>query len=69
MKTEQELKRARAALVEKNTEIMNLETKLERLYEQQRELVNYLDLNKCDGIAVTIDGLFPQLRQSHRSSG
>ena len=51
MKTEQELKRARADLVEKNTEIMNLETKLERLYEQQRELVNYLDLNKggCDG--------------------
>ena len=51
MKTEQELKRARLALVEKNIEIMNLETKLERLYEQQRELVNYLDLNKggCDG--------------------
>ena len=49
MKTEQELKRARLALTEKNIEIMNLETKLERLYEQQRELVNYLDLNKCGG--------------------
>ena len=49
MKTEQDLKKARAALTEKNIEIMNLETKLERLYEQQRELVNYLDLNKCGG--------------------
>ena len=46
MKTEQELKRARAALTEKNVEIMNLETKLERLYEQRRELINFLDANK-----------------------
>ena len=51
MKTEQELKRARLALSEKETEIMNLEKKLERLYEQQRELINFLDLNKggCNG--------------------
>ena len=52
MKTEQELKRARLALSEKEIEIMNLEKKLERMYEQQRELINFLDLNKtggCDG--------------------
>ena len=46
MKTEQELKRTRLALTEKNIEIMNLETKLERLYEQRRELINFLDANK-----------------------
>ena len=46
MKTEQELKRARAALTEKNVEILNLEKKLERLYEQRRELINFLDANK-----------------------
>ena len=46
MKTEQELKRARLALSEKEIEIMNLENKLERMYEQQRELINFLDPNK-----------------------
>lgn len=51
MKTEQELKRARASLSEKEIEIMNIEKKLERLYEQRRELINFLDANKggCDG--------------------
>ena len=51
MKTEQELKRARLSLSEKEIEILNLEKKIERLYEQRRELINYLDLNKCGGIA------------------
>ena len=51
MKTEQELKRARLALSEKEIEIMNVETRLERMYEQRRELINFLDANKggCDG--------------------
>ena len=51
MKTEQELKRARLSLSEKEIEILNLEKKLERLYEQRREMINFLDANKggCDG--------------------
>ena len=46
MKTEQELKRARLSLSEKEIEILNLEKKLEQLYEQRRELINFLDANK-----------------------
>ena len=47
VKTEQELKRARLALSEKEIEILNLEKKIERLYEQRRELINFLDANKA----------------------
>ena len=47
MKTEQELKRARLSLSEKEVEILNLEKKLELLYEQRRELINFLDANKA----------------------
>ena len=51
MKTEQELKRARASLATKEIEIMNLEKELEKLYAERRELINFLDVNKggCDG--------------------
>lgn len=51
MKTEQELKRARASLAIKEQSIFVVEKKLERLYEQRRELINFLDANKggCDG--------------------
>ena len=52
MKTEQELKRARLALSEKEIEIMNLEKKLERMYAERRELINFLDANKGGGAAV-----------------
>ena len=55
VKTEQELKRARLSLSEKEIEILNLEKKLERLYEQQRELVNFLDLNKCGAVVTRHD--------------
>ena len=33
-------------LKEKTKEILDLERKLERLYEQRREIINYLGLNK-----------------------
>ena len=34
-------------------EIFKLEDKLERLYSQRRECVNYLGLNKCGGCDKT----------------
>ena len=33
-------------LKEKTKEILDLERKLDRLYEQRREIINYLGLNK-----------------------
>ena len=51
MKTEQELKRARATLTIKEQSIMVVEKQLEKLYAERRELINFLDANKggCDG--------------------
>ena len=51
MKTEQELKRARLALSEKEQSIFAVEKQLEKLYAERRELINFLDANKggCDG--------------------
>ena len=34
-------------LKEKTKEIFDLERKLAKLYEQRREIINYLDLNKA----------------------
>ena len=34
-------------LKEKTKEIFDLERKLEKLYEQRREIINYLGLNKA----------------------
>ena len=51
MKTEQELKRARAALALKEQSIFAVEKQLEKLYAERRELINYLDANK-GGAAV-----------------
>ena len=51
MKTEQELKRARADLTINELSITVVEKKLEKLYAERRELINFLDANKggCDG--------------------
>ena len=51
MKTEQELKRARAALTIKELSTLVIERQLEKLYAERRELINFLDANKggCDG--------------------
>ena len=51
MKTEQELKRARADLSEKELSILVVEKQLEKLYAERRELINFLDANNggCDG--------------------
>ena len=50
MKTEQELKRARAALTIKELSITVVEKQLKKLYAERRELINFLDANK--GVAV-----------------
>lgn len=52
MKTEQELNRARLALSEKELSILVVEKQLEKLYAERRELINFLDANKCGGAAV-----------------
>ena len=52
MKTEQELKRARADLTIKEQSILVVEKQLEKLYAERRELINFLDANKCGGAAV-----------------
>ena len=51
MKTEQELKKARADLTMKEQSIFAVEKQLEKLYTERRELINFLDVNKggCDG--------------------
>jgi len=49
MKSTNDIKRAMEKLTDKEIEIMRLENKLERCYEQRRELVNYLNLNKKEG--------------------
>ena len=51
MKTEQELKWARATLTTKEQSIFAVEKQLEKLYAERRELINFLDANKdgCDG--------------------
>ena len=51
MKTEQELKRARADLTIKEQSILVVEKQLEKLYAERRELINFLDANK-GGAAV-----------------
>ena len=51
MKTEQELKRARADLTIKEQSIFVVEKQLEKLYAERRELINFLDANK-GGVAV-----------------
>ena len=51
MKTEQELKRARATLAINELSITVVEKQLEKLHAERRELINFLDVNKggCDG--------------------
>ena len=46
MKTEQELKRARAALTIKELSILVVERQLEKLYAERRDLINFIDANK-----------------------
>ena len=46
MKTEQELKRARAALTIKELSILVVEKQLEKLYADRRDLINFMDANK-----------------------
>ena len=52
MKTEQELKRARATLTIKEQSIFVVEKQLEKLYAERRELINFLDANKGGCVAV-----------------
>ena len=47
-KTPQDIEKANKELVKTNIDILTLEAKLDKLYQQRRELVNYLDLNKKD---------------------
>ena len=47
-KTPQDIEKAKKELVKNSIDIMTLEAKLDKLYQQRRELVNYLDLNKKD---------------------
>ena len=51
MKTEQDLKKARSTLALKEQSIFAVEKQLEKLYAERRELINFLDANKC-GVAV-----------------
>lgn len=44
---ERDESKVRAELKQVEADILNLEAKLERLYEQRRECVNYLGLNKA----------------------
>ena len=53
-KTPQDIEKANKELVKTNTDIMTLEAKLDKLYQQRRELVNYLDLNKIESILKTL---------------
>lgn len=46
MKTEQELKRVRAALTIKELSILVVERQLEKLYSERRELIKFLDADK-----------------------
>ena len=45
-KTPQDIEKANKELVKTNIDILTLEVKLDKLYQQRRELVNYLDLNR-----------------------
>ena len=47
-KTPQDIEKANKELVKTNIDIMAIEAKLDKLHQQRRELVNYLDLNKKD---------------------
>ena len=47
-KTPQDIEKANKELVKTNIDILTLEAKLDKLCQQRRELVNYLDLNKKD---------------------
>ena len=45
-KTPQDIEKANKELVKINLDILTLEAKLDKLYQQRRELVKYLDLNR-----------------------
>lgn len=47
-KTPQDIEKANKEFVKTNIDIMTLEAKLDKLYQQRRELVNYLDLNRTN---------------------
>ena len=53
-KTPQDIEKANKELVKINLDIMTLEAKLDKLYQQRRELVNYLDLNKIESVLKTL---------------
>lgn len=53
-KTPQDIEKANKELVKTNIDIMTLEAKLDKLYQQRRELVNYLDLNKIESVLKTL---------------
>lgn len=52
-KTPQDIEKANKELVKTNIDIMAIESKLEKLYQHSRELVNYLDLNKIESVLKT----------------
>ena len=47
-KTPQDVEKANKELVKTNIDILAIEAKLDKLYQQRRELVNYLDLNRTN---------------------
>ena len=47
-KTPQDIEKANKELVKTNIDILTLEAKLDKLHQQRRELVNYLDLNRTN---------------------
>lgn len=53
-KTPQDIEKANKELVKTNIDIMAIESKLDKLYQQRRELVNYLDLNKFESVLKTL---------------
>lgn len=53
-KTPQDIEKANKELVKTNIDIMAIEVKLDKLYQQRRELVNYLDLNKIESVLKTL---------------
>lgn len=53
-KTPQDIEKANKELVKTNTDIMAIEAKLDKLYQQRRELVNYLGLNKIESVLKTL---------------
>ena len=47
-KTPQDVEKANKELVKTNIDILAIEAKLDKLYQQRREFVNYLDLNRTN---------------------